>query len=234
MDWSQLFFVIVTFVIVTFMIVLAFIFSRDPIKNQVGSMEREDIVTARKCVTDEQYGQFQGMLEELARRVDEGTIPFDSTMRALNYFIEGKFRFGDGSKGGNVANSLKSLISSGNFGYIDTNITEANFPDVGIKCEDAKVYHFDKYVSTDYAIQQMEEDDYRPANLRELLTWMIANWNGKDWVVALDQSWRGSVGGLCVPCLDGWFGGRSLSLFCLGHDWRGYCRFLAFRKSSPR
>src|SRR3989344_1903021 len=52
----------------------------------------------RKCVTDDQYGQLQRRLDEVARRVDEGTLPFDSVMRALQSFIEGKFRFGDGDQ----------------------------------------------------------------------------------------------------------------------------------------
>ena len=137
--------------------------------------------------------------------------------------------------------SLKSLLSSGNFDYVNQDITEVNFPDlptgqvgVGINCEDAKVYHFDKNVSSDYAIQQMEKDDYRPANLRELLTWMLANWNGKDFVAALGQAWRVPGGGRCVPCLVDLGGGRDLVLFCLEGDWDGCCRFLAFRKSSPR
>lgn len=52
----------------------------------------------RKYVTDDQYGQLKRRMDELARRVDEGTIPFDHTMRALQHFIEGKFRFGGEQK----------------------------------------------------------------------------------------------------------------------------------------
>ena len=55
-------------------------------------------VMTRKRVTDDQYGQLQRRMDEVARRVDEGTLPFDLTMRALQSFIEGKFRFADGDQ----------------------------------------------------------------------------------------------------------------------------------------
>ncbi len=44
----------------------------------------------RKSVTDEQYGRLQRRLGELARRVDEGSVEYDSTMSALQLLVEGK------------------------------------------------------------------------------------------------------------------------------------------------
>jgi len=44
----------------------------------------------RKSVTDEQYGKLQRRLGELARRVDEGSVEFESTMTALQLLVEGK------------------------------------------------------------------------------------------------------------------------------------------------
>jgi len=43
----------------------------------------------RRCVADEQYGQLQRRLDEVARRVDEGTISFQDTMNALQTIAEG-------------------------------------------------------------------------------------------------------------------------------------------------
>lgn len=45
----------------------------------------------RKSVADEQYGQLWRKLDEVARRVDEGTIPFDETLQALQGIVEGRF-----------------------------------------------------------------------------------------------------------------------------------------------
>lgn len=42
----------------------------------------------RKCVPDEQYGQLWRRLEEVARRVDEGTVPFQPTMDGLQFLIQ--------------------------------------------------------------------------------------------------------------------------------------------------
>lgn len=124
--------------------------------------------------------------------------------------------------------SLKKLISSGSFDYVNSDITATNFPDVGVKT-DFKVYDFRKTVSSDFAIEQMTKEGYRPANLRELLNWMSASWNGKDWVVALGQVWQGSGGSRGVPYL--YFSGeRELRLPWRADDWDARCRFLAVRK----
>ena len=42
----------------------------------------------RKNVPDDQYGQLCRRLGEVARRVDEGSIPFDATMRSLQLIVE--------------------------------------------------------------------------------------------------------------------------------------------------
>ncbi|TSC83232.1 MAG: hypothetical protein G01um101419_142 [Parcubacteria group bacterium Gr01-1014_19] len=133
-------------------------------------------------------------------------------------------------KGGAICGKdLQKMIQSGSFGYVNVNITEANFPDVGVKT-DFKVFYPNKVVSSDQMVAEMKKEGYRPANLRELLTWMSANWNGKDWVVALGQEWRDSGGGRDVPCLC--FGGeRGLDLGWDDGGWDAGCRFLAVRNS---
>ncbi|MBI3088852.1 MAG: hypothetical protein HYY99_01180 [Candidatus Colwellbacteria bacterium] len=45
----------------------------------------------RRRVTDEQYNRFRRRADELVRRVDEGTLPFDKVMDALQATIEGRF-----------------------------------------------------------------------------------------------------------------------------------------------
>ncbi|MBI2025091.1 MAG: hypothetical protein HYT03_03345 [Candidatus Harrisonbacteria bacterium] len=131
----------------------------------------------------------------------------------------------------NHSKPLNELISAGNFGDVNPNITEANFPDVGSIGQDFKVYDFEKAVSSDYAIEQMEKDGYQPANLRKLLIWVPANWNEKDVVVALGQFCQDADGNRCVPCVRRWRDERRLGLGCLVCGLGGGCRFLAFRKS---
>ena len=45
----------------------------------------------RRCVADDQYGLLTRRLDEVKRRVDEGTLPFDPVMKALTPIIEDKF-----------------------------------------------------------------------------------------------------------------------------------------------
>lgn len=44
----------------------------------------------RRSVTDDQYGKLTRRIDELRRRVDEGTLPYNPTMGALTLIIEGE------------------------------------------------------------------------------------------------------------------------------------------------
>lgn len=130
---------------------------------------------------------------------------------------------------------LNKLIAKSGFGYVNDNITAANFPDVGVKTTPlsseagCKVYHFDRFISSGDAIGEMEKDGYRPANLRELIAYSQNGWNGTDRVVALGQIWWDADDFWNVPGL-GFDGGRELSLYWCGSVWFESFRFLAVRK----
>lgn len=125
--------------------------------------------------------------------------------------------------------SLKKLIEAKKFSWVNSNITEANFPPQKIRSTDYNLYHFDRYISSEEVIKEMEKDGYAPANIYELLEW--EGWNDKDWVVALASVCRVS-GDRRVPCLSRFDSERDLSLVYWDDGWDGFCRFLAVRNSS--
>ena len=120
--------------------------------------------------------------------------------------------------------SLTSLIKEKEFDWVNSNITDTLFPEPKEIRNDFKLFHFDKYFSSEDAIKELEKYGWRAANAWELLSWK--DWNGKDWVVAL-----GSVGEVhgdhLVPSLDGGSSKRYLDLDWWGDDWSSFCRFLA-------
>ena len=128
--------------------------------------------------------------------------------------------------------TLKNLLKNLKLNYANSDITEVNFPNTKRLLTDAKIFQFNRTISSEDAIKEMEKEGYKPANLRELLSWGAKNWNGQDFVVALGQAWRGPLGGRYVPCLGAWYGERGLGLGYLGLDWDGCCRFLAFKVDS--
>lgn len=120
---------------------------------------------------------------------------------------------------------LKQLIDSLNLKYVNPDITEENFPIQPIRGEDFKIFKFNRYISSENAIKEMDKEGYKAVNVYELLTWAKA-WNGKDWVVALGQ--KPSDGG--VPYLSGWHG-RRFYLHRFGRGWHGHYQFLGVRES---
>ncbi len=125
--------------------------------------------------------------------------------------------------------TLQSLIKSKKFDWVNSDI-EKNFKLGNVRGE-YKLFHFDRYISSDDAEKEMAKAGYLPANLTELLSW--PDWNDKDWVVAL-----GSVaevrGGRSVPCLGRSGAGRGLSLGWGDGGWDADYRFLAVRNSESK
>ena len=125
--------------------------------------------------------------------------------------------------------TLEDLIKKHNFFRVSQEITAENFPDNGERGKDYKLFHFDKYISSEDAIKEMEKEGYRPANIYELLEWK--DWNNKGLVVALGSVWQDFDGFRPVAYLNSADSLRKLLLDIWGGDWPGYCRFLAVRKS---
>jgi hypothetical protein len=125
--------------------------------------------------------------------------------------------------------SLKNLIKSKKFDWVNPNITESVFPLQEVRGTDYKLFQFDKSVSSESAVKEMEKEGYIPANLHELLLW--TEWNNRDFVVAL-----GSVGevngGRRVPFLRKGGSERRLGLGWWDGGWVSVFRFLAVRNLS--
>lgn len=123
--------------------------------------------------------------------------------------------------------TLKQLIKENNFYYVNSYITEDNFPiPENIEEVEYDIVDFNRYIVSEDAIKELSKDGYRPATLYDLLAWK--NWNNSDFVVAL-----GSVaevdGSRRVPCLNEDFSGRRLGLDWFDGDWNDDCRFLRVR-----
>lgn len=124
---------------------------------------------------------------------------------------------------------LSTLIESKKFDWVNSNITDTLFPAPKEIKNDFKVFHFNKYVSSEDAVKEMEKEGFRPANIYELLSWK--DWNGEDTVVALGSV--GRVGGdRNVPHLGRDGSRRYLALRWWANDGGAHCRFLGVRKSS--
>ena len=67
--------------------------------------------------------------------------------------------------------SLKDRIARGKYDWVNSDITEEHFPTNIPVAYDAeyKLFHFNRSISSDDAIKEMEKDGFRPAVLAELL-----------------------------------------------------------------
>ena len=123
---------------------------------------------------------------------------------------------------------IMKLIKNQKFDWVNSNIREGLFETPKEVSGDFKLFHFDKRLSSEDAIKEMEKEGYSPANAWELLNWK--DWNNKDFVVAL-----GSVGEVDgsrhVPVLGRDDSKRCLHLIWWVSGWDACCRFLGVRNS---
>jgi len=128
---------------------------------------------------------------------------------------------------------LVDMITAGHYDYVNSDITERNFPmpENLVLGSEPKLFHFDCEISSKNAIAKMNEDGYRPATIWDLLDFGAKNpeEQRKYQIIALGSV--ASVGGdRYVAYLYGYDSERSLGLYWFDFVWVAYCRFLAVRK----
>lgn len=131
--------------------------------------------------------------------------------------------------------SAENAVMAGRYDWSDLDIISRNFPITrrGKSKVAVELIHFNRYISTDEALRELDRMGYRPAELNELLAF------GEKYpdvqrgfpVIALGSVWLSPDGSRCVSCLDDGSGSaRSLDLSWVEGDWSDLCRFAAVRK----
>ena len=132
----------------------------------------------------------------------------------------------------NYSRTLKEMIIAGNYDWINGDIKEKNFPLptelLGKKITASnKLFHFNRSISSENAISEMNKAGYRPATLAELLALGEAYpEQQKEFpIVALGSIWCRTVPGFGFVDFE-----RRLGLAWFGIGWEYNYRFLAVRK----
>ena len=134
----------------------------------------------------------------------------------------------------NYARTVEEMVEAGRYGWNNSDISSRNFPVNRRELGNLKVHllHFNRFISSDGAIKELDKMGFRPAELPELLALgaQHPDEQRKYPIVALGSAWRSPDGGRGVPCLDGGGSGRDLSLGWFGREWGEGYRFAAVRK----
>ena len=132
----------------------------------------------------------------------------------------------------NYDRSIADLVKTGKYDGVNIHITEKNFPssEKGEKEGKFGIFHFNKSISSEGAIVEMEKAGYHAATMKELLSFGEKNSDvqRKFTIVALGSVARLN-GHQRVDNLDEGGSGRYADLGYFDYDWYSYCRFLAVR-----
>lgn len=130
-----------------------------------------------------------------------------------------------------MKNNLEKLIALGKFDYVNENITLSNFPPQEVRGA-VEIFRFDKVMTTDEVLKEIDTKGYEPAHLYELLEYAKKGWDRENFVVAIGSVWRDPSGRRSCAYLGRRGSGRGLSLDWFVGGWRGICRFAGVKKLS--
>jgi len=142
--------------------------------------------------------------------------------------------------------TVEQVIADGNYNRENSDVTSKNFPIspemIEKKVEvSTKLFHFNRNISSEDVISEMDEAGYRPANLMELLVlgasfpelqgqFSTPELQGRFSTIALGSVWHDAYDGRHVPYLDVNGSRRELDLDHFDGAWSVYCRFFGVRK----
>ena len=132
------------------------------------------------------------------------------------------------------AKPLKEMIQAGKYNWVNDNITSGHFPTTGTGQKEVEImlFHFNRPISSDDAIAEMEKAGYRPADPPEILALGVKypELQKQFPIVALGSPWWYPDGDRSVLYLDWLISGRRLDLILFEADWYEDYRFAAVCK----
>ena len=134
----------------------------------------------------------------------------------------------------NYGMSVEDAVKLGRYNWANGDINDKNFPTkrTGKAEVVVELIHFDRYISTDNALHELDRMGMRPIELHELLAFgeKYSDVQREFPIVALGSVWQDRDGSRRVPCLGGNGSGRRLSLGWFEGDWGDVYWFAAVRK----
>jgi hypothetical protein len=130
--------------------------------------------------------------------------------------------------------SIEDGVKAGDYDWSNSDITSSRFPSTrkGTLEIDIHLIHFNKDMSNDQVLFDLDELNFRPAEPQELLSLGAAypDLQREFPIPALGSVWRYRLGDCVVPCLVGSDSDRGLDLVFIDDDWSELCHFAAVRK----
>jgi hypothetical protein len=133
--------------------------------------------------------------------------------------------------------TVEQTIADGKYDWKNSDITVKNFPIspemIGKKVDIAgRLFHFDRNISSEDAIKEMDDDGCRPATLMELLALgaIHPELQREFPIIALGSVWHDSDDYRHVPSLYVFGRDRGLYLNDFDDAWNAQCRFFGVRK----
>lgn len=196
-----------------------------------------------QAVSEKKLGRLKDLLTPILRR----HLKTESQAQALieaRSFVEGFDLLVKGLVGKltntfvvtvDYVKSLPEMIKVGNYDYVNEDITDAHFRMTGKGKVDREIVlvHFDRDITSEEALQELDKLGLRPVDLAELLAFGETHPEAhlEFPILALGSIWMNRDDGRgYFPYLSYEDDKHVLLLYWFGGWWHDYCRFAAVRK----
>lgn len=129
--------------------------------------------------------------------------------------------------------SVKELLEAGKYdGYVNSNITDANFPDDTTGDKEVFLFPISDILDTDDVIAKMDKENFKPASVKTGLAFgeQYPDFQRRNPLIALGSVWVAPFGARRVLGLWGRGSARDADLDWCGHQWHPRYIFLAVSK----
>ena len=134
----------------------------------------------------------------------------------------------------NYDRRVEAGVRAGHYDWINPNITDQNFPTTqqGTKEATIQLIHFNRSISTDEALRELDKMNLRPATLQECLAFgeKYPDIQREFTIIFLGSVWRSLYGNRNCPYLNRNGSERNINLNWIDDDWNEVCRFAAVSK----
>jgi hypothetical protein len=134
----------------------------------------------------------------------------------------------------NYDQPIEEARKAGNYDWENSDITSKNYPTSRKGTADIVLHieHFDRQISSETVIAELDKKGLRPAETHELLALgaTYPELQREFPIIALGSVWQDRDGGRSVPCLDRGGSKRGLDLDWFDGKWRADYRFAAIPK----
>jgi len=208
-------------------------------KNSITSGQKDQVVdfvkSAARKAAEKVIGESELNKDQIQQVIESGDVLADAVAAVVEQKLRKLLKITKFPVRVNYGATVEDMVGRGKYDWSNNDITAGHFPTQRNGEADLviELVHFNRNISTDAALRELDKMGYRPAELHELLTLgeKYPDLQREFPIIALGSVCWGSHDSRNCAYLNRNGSKRKLNLNWIDNDWNDSCRFAVVRKS---